>query len=187
MYAVPSFANASFESGTTDWTFSGGAHIRTGWGPGYDGTSWAWVGRRDSPSALIKQTVSGFAVGATYELTFLMATESFSYNGGRGDTVNVAITGVSTLAQDFTQSNAPTTTPAWGLWEQQTYTFVADAATLTFAVHGYPDGYLGYRSADTGVDRFALTEVSGVPDAGTTSGLLGMAALGLAAARRRLT
>ena len=182
--ADPVFTNGSFETGTTGWTFSGAASTTSG-GSGFDGSHWAWVGRRDAPSALISQTVTGFVVGATYDLTFLMGTESYSYNGGRGDTVNVAIAGAATIDQDFTQQNHSTSTLSWAAWDQQTYTFVADATSLTFSIHGYADGYLGYNSADAGVDRFALGLVSSpVPEPGSLA-LLAFGLGGIVAVRRR--
>ncbi len=160
--AVPVFTNPSFENGSTGWAFSG-AFVNSGAGPGFDGTYWAWVGRADNPNTLITQTVGGFTIGNTYDLTFLLGTECFACNGGFGDTVNVAIAGAGTINQDFTQSNAPTSTTSWGLWEQQTYQFVADAVSLTFAIHGYPSGYGGHNSYDAGVDLFQIQEVSSVP------------------------
>lgn len=156
--AAPALTNGSFESGTTGWTFSGGASVMGGSGPGFDGASWAWVGRRDAPSALISQTVSGFTVGTTYTLSFLVASENLNYGN---DTVNVAIVGASTINKDFT--TAAGATCCWNVWEQKTYTFVADATSLTFEVHGYPDGTFGHPSADVGVDKFELTQVATIP------------------------
>lgn len=157
-HAIPVFTNQSFEAGTTGWTFSGGAQILSGNGPGFDGTFWAWVGRRDAPAALIQQTVAGFNVGGTYKLSFLMASESLFYGK---DTVNVSIVGGGTLTQDFTSS--PGATCCWNVWEQFDYTFLANAPSLTFQIHGYPDGAQGHPSADAGVDRFLLSEVAVVP------------------------
>ena len=156
--AAPVIANGSFESGTTGWTFSGGAYLRADWGPGFDGASWAWVGRRDAPAALISQTVSGFTVGRTYTLSFLLASENLSYGN---DTVNVAISGASTINKDFTTATGATC--CWNGWEPKTYTFVADATSLTFEVHGYADGAFGHPSADAAVDKFVLAEVATIP------------------------
>lgn len=159
--AVPVFTNGDMESSTWDsltgWTVvdgnaSDGSRHLAGYGSGYQGQRWACIGNcgdGTGPGGSIEQTVSGFDVGATYSLTFLQASQ------WDPDTTTVDIIGDSTLTNTFTSPQSASR--YWDTWVEQTWTFTADATSLTFRFSDSPC------CLDIGLDDFKLTEIAPAP------------------------
>ena len=103
--------------------------------------------------------MTGFTVGNSYTLSFLLAAEYSDTSDG----VHVAIGGASTIAADFdtvTVANNGSGGGLWNSWQGQSWTFIADAASLTFRITGTTGPY------DAAVDNFQLSEAA-VPEPST--------------------
>lgn len=187
--AVPVFANGDMESSSgttlTGWTTGGSpeegnARYGGGYGAPVQGTKWAWLGNFEAPGSFMEQTLAGFTVGSSYVLSFLQSSEYFA-----SDSSTVAIIGASTLTNTFT--TPPTFTSSsvgngfWNNWLPQSWTFTADASSLTFHITGQDGPY------DTGLDAFTLSDVSRVPVPAALPLLLAaLGGLGFAARRRKV-
>ena len=146
-------------------------------------------GVEDSGVSWLEQTLSGFTVGSTYDLTWMQASEwDWQFGEFNPSTVEATILGAVTQSLDFT-SPGNTLVQYWGNWVPMTYTFVADAATLTFRFSSDELNSAGQRQLDPGIDEVVLREVgpSEVPEpASLTLFVAGLAVLGARRVRRRV-
>ncbi len=135
-------------------------------------------GPRDEPGggSILAQTIGGFTVGKTYELSWLQSSEFSEVHW-----VTASIVGAGTLSQNFSSVPFPGDDDFWFTWQTETFTFVADATTLTFQFH----------SCDTcgsfsepGVDDFRIAAIGAVHEPATLA-LLGIGLAGLAFSRRK--
>ena len=164
--------NGSFETGDlTGWTSDSPYGLNpfgTAFGSG-DGTYWHWLSGYEY-SITTSQTVSGLSVGATYALTFIMASEIVN-----SDSLRVSVNGgPGTIFTAPPYNGTP-----WDHWVSKELDFVAttSSATIQFDAIGLNTG--GY---DVGLDKVSL--VSAVPEPATW-GVLSAGLLGLGLIRRR--
>jgi hypothetical protein len=145
--ASPIVVNGGFEA--DDWTNGGIGFVShptvTGWtvtgpadpypfginnisvfGPTPFGHQFLVMGGFGTGGGEAKQTISGFTLGLTYELTFSISSESI----GSGANVMVSDIGSPTPALGFT-APAATHLQGWDVWKTFTYDFVAGGATST--------------------------------------------------------
>jgi len=135
-------------------------------------------GPRDEPGggSILAQTIGGFTVGSTYQLSWLQSSE-FS----EGDWITASIIGAGTLSQNFSSNPFPGDNDFWFSWQTETFTFVADATTLTFQFHSCDT--CGFFS-EPGVDDFRIAAIGAVPEPATLA-LIGIGLAGLAFSRRK--
>lgn len=122
------------------------------------------------------QVLQGLSVGATYDLSFEMATEG-TFSSPQSLTVDFPA-GSSTGSQVFTA--ATPSSSYWSDWETKTMNFVATASdvTLEFSVTNIP--------YDVGLDNVQVNAASNAAPEPSTLALGGLGAgLGLLARRRR--
>ena len=178
-YAAPSFVNGGFE--TDDW--SGGTVDQvspiTGWTVVQSSDSRFVQGVRNTADTTesytpygnqfiilcaedceggtigyVEQTISGFTVGHQYTLSFAHSPE----DPDEHDLVKVTITGGGTLSQTF-DAYSNQSGHYWADWETQTWTFTANASTLTFRFEGafVPNSDANWES---GIDNITLADAS---------------------------
>ncbi len=178
-HAVNLITNGSFETGDlTGWTSDTGFGLNpfgTTYGSGMDGTYWHWLAGYETPITT-SQTVSGLTAGATYSLTWIMASEHTS-----SDSLRVSIDGgAGTL---FTAS--PKISDFWDNWEAKSLTFTA---TGTSALIQFDTVGLNIAGFDVGIDKVSLESVTpgGVPEPATWAMMLvGFGLIGAAMRRRQ--
>lgn len=158
-------ASGPFNYTPTPWTLSpdGGTFVRTGRGP--------------SVSEGISQIVSGFVVGAVYQVDFFTTNLGFqdpasgSWNGGDGY-YDFFVDGVLTDTSTVIGKQALASDPI--VWTAESVTFVATSGTLelafaaNWAIPGGPAAYMG-------IDGFRLSQV---PAPGVLATLGGLALIG---------
>ena len=179
-HAANLITNGSFETGDlTGWTSSYGSlnPFGTTYGSGMDGTYWAWLAGYETPITL-SQTVTGLTSGATYTLSWIMASEFFnadavrvSVNGGAGS----LFTAPPYIAGGFNGG-------FWDNWVSKSLTFTATgtSATIQFDTIG-----LNIEGYDVGIDKVSLL-AGGAPEPATWAMMiLGIGAVGFAMRRRR--
>ena len=190
--ADTSFVNAGFEadptsgfmhvSSLTGWTvFSTGAppyliNNATYGNTPYGSQFLALGGVEDNASSYIEQTVSGFNVGDTYQLSWAQSSEYVS-----SDQLQVSFTaGSSTASQIFTSTPYPGGSQFWFNWQTMTMDFTPTSTDVTFHFQGVPNS----GSYEVGMDNLQLadlTPTTGVPEPSSFlllgSGLIGLAGL----------
>lgn len=180
--AAPSFVNGSFETGDlTGWTSTASTYnpYGTGYGSGFDGTYWHWLGGYESAVAT-SQTITGLFSGTTYAVTFLMASELYN-----SDSLRVSVDGgAGTIF-----SGPPSVGGAccWvDDWVAKEFDFTATAGSHTIQFDTYGLNVSGY---DVGLDKVGIAAIStgGVPEPATWALMLGGFGLMGAALRRRRT
>lgn len=150
--------NGSFETGDlTGWTSNSGYGLNpfgTAYGSGMDGTYWHWLAGYEEPITT-SQIVNGLTVGATYTLSWIMASEFTS-----ADSLRLSINGgPGTL---FTAS--PYTGNFWDNWETKVFSFTA---TSTSAAIQFDTVGLNAGGFDVGIDKVSLEAASAVPEPAT--------------------
>jgi hypothetical protein len=128
-------------------------------------------GSEDGAASWIEQTLSGFTIGNTYLLTWAQSSEYVS-----SDQLRVSFTsGSSTAPQVFTTPPYPGGTQFWIGWTNESMSFVANAASVTFHFQGVSSA-----NYEVGVDNFQIAgDTSSVPEP-SSAVLLGSAVLMLA-------
>src|SRR5438094_901517 len=127
------FVNGSFETGTTSgWTTNCNICLSySGYGSGFDGSYWAFVGGHDE-FAYYEQTISGLTPGTTYAVDFLIASESVLYS----DSLFVTENGSS--SQKFTAP--PSYGGNWGNWVSKDYLFTPTGTSSMIRFSSIPSG-----------------------------------------------
>lgn len=153
------------EGGGSDVTVAGqGQQFVTLGGGGIVGSS-SW-----------SQNLSGFVIGNTYRLDFMMSGEC-----GPGFGCQIAQTLAATIDQGVDASQSFTETNIvgnyWEDWKNESMTFVADATSLTLS-------FAATTQFDVGLDDVSITSVSQVP-VPMSAPLLAAGLLGLTRFRRR--
>jgi hypothetical protein len=191
--AAPVFANPSFEvdsycqftpvvtgwvRGGSNTSFPGGMNNVCYGATPYGSQFVVLAGLDDGGPNYLAQTVSGFTVGDTYQLSFALSSE-FS----DGSIVHVSFdAGSSTPQQTFSAVPFPGGIQYWYTWETKTMNFLATATAVTFHIDSVPDHY------EAGVDNFQLAlvgdGVGSVPEPASLA-LLGIGLAGLGFSRRR--
>ena len=166
-----SIVNGSFETGDlTGWTSSSPYGLNpfgTTYGSGMDGTYWHWLAGYEL-NITTTQTITGLTPGATYAISFIMASEYLN-----SDSLRVSISG----GPGTLYTAPPITSTFWDNWVPQTHLFTATgtSALLQFDTIG-----LNGPGYDVGLDKVAITQVSTVPEPASmvllTSGLVGLLA-----------
>lgn len=194
--ADATFVNGSFEadpttgfqhvSSLTGWTvFSTGAPPYLINNAVYGNTPYgnqflALGGVEDNASSYIEQTVSGFNVGDTYQLSWGQSSEYVS-----SDQLQVSfVSGSSTPSQIFTSVPYPGGSQFWFNWQTMTMDFTPTSGSVDFHFQGVPNS----GSYEVGVDNFQLTDLSTQTNVPEPSSLvmLGFGLIGLAGLRLRL-
>lgn len=124
--ALPLFTNNSFESSFSGWSQGGSCDTQ---GFGFDGTSsiGCAVFNGGASFETVSQTVGGFTVGESYELSFYQQNNGrllSPYDDGRASW-EVRIDGVPTFFSDLMD-------PGETVWSRQSFDFTASAPTLSF-------------------------------------------------------
>jgi len=134
-------------------------------------------GIEDNAHSWVEQTVSGFTVGGTYDLTWAQSSEYTS-----ADQLHVSFTaGSLTPDQTFTSVPYPGGTLFWYTWQNMSMKFVPDATSVTFHFQGVPNS----GSYEVGVDNFQVTLVAApTPEPGTLM-LLGTGLVSICGGLRR--
>lgn len=169
--------NGSFETGDmTGWTTDSANGLNpfgTTLGSGMDGKYWHWLAGYEDPITTT-QTVHNLTVGASYSLTFLMASEYVN-----SDSLNVSINGGPKTV--FTAS--PYNGTFWDNWVLASYSFTAQSSAVTVQFDTIGLNANGY---DVGLDKVDLEQVRAVPEPATWAMMiLGFVGLGFSAYRRR--
>lgn len=176
------------------WTRTGAAGDAAIWEVGYSDPSgsvtvaghanqFVTMGGGYGPSGATswEQLLTGFVVGQSYTLDFLMASEAFNgpftFPDASTMTLSASLIGVATISQNFTSTNGVGN--YWRDWEAKSLMFTADAASLNLKFT-YSGPY------DVGLDYVRIaSNASTVPEPGTLS-LFGVGgATALARWRRR--
>jgi hypothetical protein len=105
----------------------------------------------------VSQTLSGFVVGAQYQLDFEQSPETSG--AGFDHLVSVTIAGAGTTSQVFSANAAATPGYSWATWQHQTMTFTADSPTLTFTFAGVISTN-GTTDVESGIDNITLKQLS---------------------------
>ena len=211
-WAVPVVTNGSFEADTWSPEISdlGGVNSITGWTAvrspsntfyvhGYNnaaevgntpfGNQFVVLGPTNVGGNYVEQAVSGFTIGATYTLSFGIASEcgDFSFGCGAGPNPHARVgvsfpSGSSTPSADFLAPAAESN--FWDIWATFTDNFVATSSTVEIRfldLGGVDNGF------DIGLDNISVSQVgNAVPEPGTAVLLVAEAsALWLLSRRRR--
>lgn len=129
-------------------------------GPADTGNQWLVLGQVSaSTDYTIQQTVNGLTNGASYTMTFALASEQ-----GTGSAVGEIswLSGSSTATQDFTAPVRGST--YWNPWGHFSETFVATGTSATFQVKDLAVEFPG--GDDLGLDSFSIL-AGGVPEPST--------------------
>lgn len=136
----------------------------------------------------IRQTVSGFTVGADYSFSFFQAVtmqqNALDDTGAWKVYANGVLVATTAPTVSLVEWNDPSK-PGPGGWEQRTITFTAGAEAVELSFLPYdPDGVLtaGAEGLRMGIDSFS--EIVAVPEP-SVAGLAILAGLGLIRRKRR--
>jgi hypothetical protein len=177
-----SIVNGSFETGDlTGWggtvtTDGNGLNpFGTAFGTGMDGTYWAWLAGFEIGRDLT-QTITGLTPGASYRISFIMASEFVNF-----DQLNVSVDG-----NPFTVFIAPPINGNfWDNWVSQSIDFSASGATADLLFSTFGLNAAGY---DVGLDNVTIRQISDVTVPEPASIALfaaGLAGLGWMSRRRK--
>lgn len=149
-----------------------------GAGPADTGNQWLVLGEQGTDHQYtIQQTVNGLTPGGTYTLSWAAASELGCCANGQLS----FLSGSATAADNF---SAPSSGSYWTQWGHYSYTFVANASSVTFQFQDIAPGAAGY---DLGLDSVSMVG-SGVPEPAAWSLMLvGVGGLGGALRSRRKT
>jgi hypothetical protein len=180
-------SNAADVPGWTHTGVPGDALLwRTGYNDGSgtvtvagEGSQFVTMGGGYGPTGLgtWEQALTGFVVGESYTLDFMMVSEAFdgpfTFPAASTMTIVVSLIGINTVSSNFTATNDVGN--YWKDWESKSFSFVADSSNLTlrFAYNG---------PYDVGLDNVRINNVSQPVAEPATLWIL---ALGLVAAARR--
>jgi Protein of unknown function (DUF642)/PEP-CTERM motif len=144
-------------------------------GPADTGNQWLVLGEWGPMDQFtIQQTVAGLTPGATYTMTWAAASEQGCCSNGQLS----FLSGSSTGPDSFT---APSSGSYWTQWGHYSYSFVANASSVTFQFQDILPTTNGY---DLGLDSVTMTG-STVPEPATWAlMLLGFAGLAFAGYRK---
>jgi hypothetical protein len=194
--ATPIVANGSFEMDSwsgyvshptvTGWTVVGpgdgypyGVNNNSGAGPTPFGSQFLLAGGFGTGGGSAEQTIAGFTIGDTYELTFSLSSEA----QGSGARARVSVpVGSSTASQIFT-APAATRLQGWNVWGTFHFDFVAGATSAT--IHFDDIGAADVASGDWGLDNVSLAAVSAGPTTVPEPATLLLLGTGLMAVARR--
>jgi hypothetical protein len=115
----------------------------------------------DRGTSSLSQTITSFTVGATYQLSFAIASQYDSINPAY---LQVSFTSGSATPAETYGVSIPGGS-SWRLWQPETYEFVASATSATLHLNGLAAG------SAVGIDHFQLTAATtAVPEPSTLVG-----------------
>ena len=160
-------------NGTYPWGLQNGAF---GASTPY-GNQWIVLGLYSSGFEYsIQQTLTGLAVGSTYDLSFAIASEQNCCSQAQVS----FLSGSSTAAQNFSATNSG---QYWTDWSTHSMSFIADNSSVTFQFKNINPSTNGY---DLGLDN-VVVEVAAIPEPEIYAMLgVGLGLMGWVGRRRKL-